>query len=132
MPEPNWILEDVVSAVHKRQIAEHGGAEGVRDVNLLLSALAKPRNLYNYSDSKPDISAMAASYAYGIARNHPFVDGNKRTALVVCRLFLKLNGVELTITNAEKYHIFMRLAAGKLSKEKLANWMRTNSWFSEE
>ena len=126
MPEPVWILEYIEKAIHKRQIAEHGGAYGMRDEGLLLSALAKPKNLYNYADPKPDISAMAASYAYGITRNHPFADGNKRTAFVVCRLFLKLNDVELSATDAEKHKIFIKLASGDLTEEELANWIRDN------
>ncbi len=77
-----WLLEETVYAIHKRQIAEHGGSDGVRDEGLLLSALARPQNLFAYSKKTPDISALAASLTYGIAKNHPFIDGNKRTALV--------------------------------------------------
>lgn len=123
MSEPVWIKNDVVLAIHRRQLAEHGGGEGVRDSGLLDSALSKPKNLYHYSNPEPDLAALAASYAYGIARNHPFVDGNKRAAFVVCRLFLKLNGTDLTASQEEKYNIFLKLAAGDLSEQELANWI---------
>ncbi|MBA3241088.1 MAG: type II toxin-antitoxin system death-on-curing family toxin [Acidobacteria bacterium] len=119
-----WIREDIVLAVHLRQLAEHGGGEGVRDEGLLWSALARPQNLLAYSDPTPDLAQLAASYAYGIARNHPFVDGNKRTALIVCRLFLLLNGADLAATQEEKYLTFLRLAAGELTEEELAHWLR--------
>ncbi len=127
MTEPKWISDAVVHAVHRRQIAEHGGMDGVRDAGLLESALSKPKNLFYYADPKPSIPEIAAAYAYGIARNHAFVDGNKRTALVVCRLFLALNGVEFVATAAEKYQIFMALAAGEITEEELANWISSHS-----
>lgn len=123
MVEPLWVHEDVALAVHRRQIAEHGGGDGVRDAGLLESALNKPKNLFHYSDPKPTLAAMAASYAYGIALNHPFVDGNKRTAFVVCRLFLKLNGADMVAPQEEKYSTFLALAAGELSEEALAQWI---------
>jgi death-on-curing protein len=120
-----WVREDVVLAVHLRQLAEHGGGEGIRDEGLLQSALARPQNLLAYGDPSPDLASLAAAYAYGIARNHPFVDGNKRTALIVSRLFLLLNGMDLVATQKEKYSTFLALAASELSEEKLANWVRT-------
>ncbi len=123
MSEPVWIKDDVVLAIHRRQLAEHGGGEGMRDSGLLESALNKPKNLYHYRNPKPDLALLAASYAYGIAKNHPFVDGNKRTAFVVCRLFLKLNGTDLTATQEDKYNIFLKLAAGDLSEQELADWI---------
>ena len=123
MSEPVWIKGDVVLAIHRRQLAEHGGAEGMRDSGLLGSALNKPKNLYHYRNPEPDLAVLAASYTYGIAKNHPFVDGNKRTAFVVCRLFLKLNGTDLTATQEEKYKIFLKLAAGDLSEQELADWI---------
>ncbi len=123
MSEPVWIKDDVVLAIHRRQLAEHGGGEGMRDSGLLESALNKPKNLYHYRNPEPDLALLAASYAYGIAKNHPFVDGNKRTAFVVCRLFLKLNGTDLTATQEEKYNIFLKLAAGDLSEQELADWI---------
>ena len=123
MAEPEWILDEAVLAAHQRQLAEHGGADGLRDAALLESALAKPKNLYHYNDPKPSIAEMAAAYAYGIARNHAFVDGNKRIALAVCDTFLTLNGVELVAPPAEVYQIFMQLAAGELSEKELAQWI---------
>jgi death-on-curing protein len=124
MPEIRWLLEETVYMIHKRQIAEHGGSDGVRDEGLLLSALARPQNLYAYSEKTPDISALAASIAYGIAKNHPFIDGNKRTALVVSRTFLLLNGFNIKATQEEKYLTFLKLAEGNLSEEELADWFR--------
>jgi death-on-curing protein len=121
-----WVREDVVLALHLRQLAEHGGGEGVRDEGLLRSALARPQNLLAYGDLPPDLASLAAAYAYGIARNHPFVDGNKRTALVVARLFLLLNGVNLVATQEEKYLTFLKLAAGELSEGELTNWVRAH------
>ena len=121
-----WVREDVVLAVHLRQLAEHGGGEGIRDEGLLKSALARPQNLLAYGDPPPDLAGLAAAYAYGIARNHPFIDGNKRTALIVARLFLLLNGRNLLATQEEKYSTFLALAAGKLEEEELANWLRAH------
>lgn len=124
MPEIKWLLEETVQIIHKRQIAEHGGSDGVRDEGLLLSALARPQNLLAYSEETPDISALAASLAYGIAKNHPFIDGNKRTALVVARTFLLLNGFNINANQEEKYLTFLKLAEGSLSEEELADWIR--------
>jgi len=93
MVEPVWVRDDVVLAIHRRQLAEHGGGGGIRDEGLLASALARPKNLLAYSGEQPDLAALAASYAYGIARNHPFVDGNKRTALAACLVVLEANGL---------------------------------------
>ncbi|MCA1568334.1 MAG: type II toxin-antitoxin system death-on-curing family toxin [Acidobacteria bacterium] len=121
-----WVREDVVVAVHLRQLAEHGGSEGIRDEGLLRSALARPQNLLAYGAPTPDLASLAAAYAFGIAGNHPFVDGNKRTALVVARLFLLLNGANLAATQEEKYSIFLALAAGELSEEALAEWVRAH------
>jgi death-on-curing protein len=127
MTEPKWILRDVALAVHRRQIAEHGGLDGVRDEGLFESALAKPQNLYHYNDPRPTLAEIAAAYAYGIARNHAFLDGNKRTALVICRLFLALNGVEFKASSSEKYQTFMKLASGDLTEEALAKWIADHS-----
>lgn len=126
MPEPIWILDNIVRAIHQRQIAEHGGLDGVRDIGLLESALAKSKNLYNYSKKKSTIAEIAASYAYGISHNHAFVDGNKRTAFVVFSLFLKLNGYELHASEADKYQTFMKLASGKITEGELASWIAGN------
>jgi death-on-curing protein len=119
-----WLLEDTVIAIHHRQIAEHGGSEGLRDEGLLSSALARAQNLLAYGQPLPDLAALAAAYAYGIARNHPFVDGNKRTALVATRTFLLLNGVDLDASQDEKYLTFLQLAHGTLTEEQLAEWIR--------
>lgn len=127
MKEPVWIQDAVVTAVHRRQLAEHGGGDGVRDAGLLDSALNKPKHLWTYGDPTPDLAALAASYAFGIAHNHPFVDGNKRTAFVVCRLFLKLNGVDLTASQPEKYDTFLKLASGALTENQLAEWIRCHN-----
>ncbi|MCP3964716.1 MAG: type II toxin-antitoxin system death-on-curing family toxin [bacterium] len=124
MGEPVWIEDPVVLAIHWRQLSEHGGGEGIRDQGLLDSALARPKNLLAYSESEPDLAALAASYAFGIARNHPFVDGNKRTAYVVCRTFLRLNGSDFVASQEEKYSTFLRLAEGRLSEEELGAWIR--------
>ncbi len=127
MNEPKSISDAIAHAIHRRQIAEHGGMDGVRDASLLDSALSKPKNLFHYADPKPSISEIAATYAYGIARNHAFIDGNKRAALVVCRLFIALNGVEFKATAADKYQIFMKLAAGEVTEEELADWLSSHS-----
>lgn len=127
MAEPIWILENVVYAIHRRQIAEHGGAEGVRDHGLLESALSRLQNLHKFKQPTPEIAALGAASAYGIVSNHPFIDGNKRTAFVVCRLFLMLNGVELSALESEKYRIFMKLAAGEISETELASWIACHS-----
>ncbi len=119
-----WVRADIVKAIQRRQLAEHGGAEGVRDAGALASALDRPRNLLAYGTPAPDLAALAAAYGFGITRNHPFVDGNKRTALVVMRLFLKLNGVEFTATLQEKYEVIATLASGNLEEVGLADWMR--------
>lgn len=126
MQAPVWILEDVVLAIHRRQLAEHGGSGGIRDPGLLDSALARPKNLIAYADpeDEPDLAILAASYAWGLVRNHPFVDGNKRTAYVVCRTFLKLNGWDFEASPEEKYLTFLQLAEGRLSEQELASWIR--------
>ena len=124
MREPVWLREDVVRAIHGRQISEHGGAPGVRDDGLLASALARPRNILAYWKKTPDLAALAAAYAFGIARNHPFVDGNKRVALVICRTFLLLNGCDLVAPPAEKYLTIVGVAEGHVSERRLAAWIR--------
>jgi len=124
MKEPRWLKDAVVPAIHRRQLAEHGGLDGIRDAGMLSSALARPKNSFAYSNPKPDFSALAASYAFGIVKNHPFVDGNKRTAFVVCRTFLKLNGHDINATEIEKYLEFVGVAEGSVSEETLADWIR--------
>ena len=127
MSEPIWIRSDVVLAIHKRQIAEHGGADGIRDLGLLDSALARPKNLHAYSDDPPDLCELAAAYEYGIAKNHAFIDGNKRVAYVTCMTFLKLNGVTLDVTLDDKYSTFLKLASGEIGEEDLVDWLREHS-----
>ena len=131
MSDPIWVRDDVVLAIHNRQLAEHGGSEGVRDSGLLATALARPRNLWAYSDPAPGVAALAAAYAFGIARNHAFVDGNKRTAFVVCRTFLLLNGTDIAASQEEKYTAFLRLASGEIGEDELAAWIRERLSLSE-
>lgn len=126
MQEPSWVSKQAVLALHDRQLAEHGGGVGVRDMGLLESALAKPQNLFVYDSGQVDLAAMAASYAFGIASNHPFIDGNKRTALVVSFLFLRKNGFRVTSPETENYQTFLALAAGEVSEDELAMWFRKN------
>ena len=118
-----WLLSDAVLAMHRRQIAEHGGDDGVRDLGLLESALARPKNIEAY-EPEADIARLAAAYGFGIAKNHPFIDGNKRTALVATRTFLLLNGIELHAAPADKYITFLRLAEGSLTEDDLTTWLR--------
>lgn len=125
MGEPVWVRDDVVRAIHLRQLAEHGGAQGIRDVGLLESALARPKNLWAYSDPAPDLAALAASYAFGVVKNHPFVDGNKRTGFVLLRTFLLLNGHDLKASREEKYLKFVSLASGAIEEVGLADWVRS-------
>lgn len=127
MNEPTWIAKALALTVHARQLVEHGGSDGVRDETLLDSALARPQQLLAYGDPSPNLAALAASLAYGLVRNHPFVDGNKRTALVLCRTFLALNSVDLVASNEEKYLTFLSLAEGNLSEAELAEWLRLHS-----
>lgn len=118
-----WLLKRSVLAIHKLQIAEHGGQDGVRDLGLLESALTRPKNLEAY-EPDADIARLAASLGFGIAKNHPFVDGNKRTALASTRAFLLLNGYTLRATQEEKYLTFLALADGTLSEDELSVWLR--------
>jgi death-on-curing protein len=125
MKAPRWLPKPVILAIHDRQLAEHGGLRGVRDEGLLDSALARPQNLFAYGET--DAAALAASYAYGIARNHPFIDGNKRTAFVACELFLAANGHELTASDEECLAFMMALAASELDDAEFAAWLRENA-----
>lgn len=126
MQEPFWVKKETVLLLHDRQLSEHGGASGVRDEGLLESALGKPQNLFAYGDGKIDLAAMAASYAYGLASNHPCIDGNKRTALVASFLFLRKNGYKVISPEPENYATFLALAAGEISEDELAAWFRQN------
>jgi death-on-curing protein len=120
--EPVWLDADIALAIHDRQLAEHGGGVGVRDSGMLESTLARPVNQWNYGED--DLPALAAAYAYGVAKNHPFVDGNKRTAWVLARLFLALNEVSLKITNEDAIATVLALAAGDLTEEEMTDWFR--------
>jgi death-on-curing protein len=126
MNEPLWISKKAVLAMHSAQLAEHGGSDGIRDETLVDSALAKPLNVLAYADS-PDIFRLAASYAFGNARNHAFVDGNKRTALVVSITFLDRNGWDIVAAKEDVYFTFLHLADGSLSEEELADWFRKHA-----
>lgn len=117
-----WVETDIVLAIHEEQLAEHGGADGVRDMGLLESALARPQNLLAYG--KPDLADLAAAYAAGIARNHPFVDGNKRTAWVVAETFVELNDAEIAADDASAYEAMLGLAEGRIDEKAFATWMR--------
>ncbi len=120
--EPDWLSLEVALAVHDRQLSEHGGPIGVRDQGALESALARPLNQWSYGEE--DLCALASAYAFGIARNHPFADGNKRTAWVFARLFLRLNGQNITFTPREAIAVVLSLAAGELNEQELADWFR--------
>ena len=126
MPEPTWIDERDVLAIHDRLLALDGGASGVRDMGLLQSALARPRQLLAYG-ANPDTIDMAAAYIAGIVRNHPFVDGNKRTGFLVGILFLELNGARFTATEASAAQAILSLAAGTLDEPALVAWLRANA-----
>ena len=127
MTEPRWIEEPVVLALHRDQLKAFGGLAGVRDYGLLLSALARAQNVWAYSSPKPDIVRLAASYAFGLAKNHPFLDGNKRTALIVCHTFLRDNGFELVATQPEQVRIILELAAGVIGEAEFEAWLRIHS-----
>jgi death-on-curing protein len=123
--EPIWLTREEVLAFHEEQLREHGGLAGIRDENALEGALARPRNLFLYEE--PDLHTLAATYAHGIAKNHPFNDGNKRAAFISTYVFLGLNGVELTLTEATAVEVMLELAAGKLSQNAFADCLRKNS-----
>ncbi|MFZ4381068.1 MAG: type II toxin-antitoxin system death-on-curing family toxin [Sandarakinorhabdus sp.] len=120
-----WVDASVALAIHDEQLAEHGGASGVRDAGAFESAMARPVNLAGYGS--PDAASLAAAYAFGLARNHPFVDGNKRTAYVVAEIFLALNAMVLTSSDQDGIMTFLALAAGDLTEDALADWFRANS-----
>lgn len=120
--EPVWIRDDVVLALHDRQLAEHGGAAGIRDLGLLDAALNAPKQRFHYEHE--GITELAAAYAFSLAMNHPFTDGNKRTAYICMRLFLKLNGIDLSATKEDKVQVTLDLAAGKIDRDGLIHWLR--------
>ena len=125
MTEPAWLTTEIITAIHSQQVAQHGGPDGVRDEGLLEPALARARQKHAYGD--PTIPEMAAAYAFGIARNHPFVDGNKRTALMAAYVFLRLNGFVLDASEVETAVTFRSLAAGEIDEIQLADWLTANS-----
>ena len=120
-----WLNSAVVIAVHEVQLAEHGGGAGVRDQNLLASALSRPQNLAAYG--KPDASDLAAAYGFGISRNHAFIDGNKRTGFVAAVMFLRLNGYRLVADDASKVLTMLAVAAGDISEAEFAAWIRLHA-----
>ena len=120
-----WIQREVIVAIHEMQLAEHGGLDGVRDAGLLDSALGRPKNLALYGT--PDVAALAAAYGWGISRNHPFLDGNKRTGFVAAELFLGLNGYALTADDAQCVITMLSLAAGDLAEDDFAAWLRQHA-----
>jgi death on curing protein len=119
-----WIERPLAIAIHERQLAEHSGGSGVRDESLLDSALARPQQRHTYGDPPPDLADLAASLAFGLARNHPFVDGNKRTAAVVCETFIMLNGGALDADDLDLYPRYLALAEGSLPEAEFATWLR--------
>ena len=126
MTEPIWLLREIVLAVHEEQLAEHGGLSGIRDAGLLDSALGRPEQLFAYGEN-PDVAALAAAYGFGLARNHPFADGNKRTAFVAIELFLGLNGYAFNASDEDCILTILSLAAGELSEEQLVQWVRLHA-----
>ena len=125
MKEFVWVLDEVVLALHDEQLAAHGGLSGIRDRIAVESALARPRNLAAY-ETCDDIARLAAAYAYGIAKNHGFAEGNKRTALVTADVFLMLNGYELVSSPLENVLTILSLAEGSLTEAELTSWFRQN------
>jgi len=122
--EPFWLTTAMVVAIHDEQLAIHGGSAGLRDAGMLESALSRPRNKWAYENA--ELAELAAAYGYGIARNHPFVDGNKRTSLLAIYTFLGANDVEFIVPEAEAAAMILSLAAGEVSEENLARWIRDN------
>lgn len=122
---PVWVSEQVVLAVHEEQLSEHGGPPGIRDMGLLQSALARPHNIFAYE--QVDIAALSAAYAYALAKNHPFIDGNKRVSFAIAALFLDLNGFEIVAPGEESVRIWLGLAEGSVDEPSLAEWIRRHS-----
>jgi death-on-curing protein len=121
MSEPFWLTRQIIVAIHDEQLAIHGGAGGLRDEGLLESALDRPKNRWAYEQAE-----LAAAYAFGIARNHPFVDGNKRTSLLALYTFLGVNGIDFVVAEADAAAMILALAAGEVSEESLVRWIRDN------
>lgn len=125
MSEPFWLTRPVIIAIHDEQLAIHGGASGLRDEGMLESALDRPKNKWSYENAE-----LAAAYAFGIARNHPFVDGNKRTSLLALYTFLGVNGIDFVVPEAEAAAMILSLAAGEVSEQSLTRWISDN-WNSQ-
>jgi death on curing protein len=125
-PHPQWLSRLVVDAIHNDQLREHGGLPGVRDENALESALARPRQKWNYSDCA-DVPMLAGAYAFGLVQNHPYRDGNKRIGFLAMVAFLGVNGHDFSATEAEVVTEFLALADGRVSEEALADWIRQHS-----
>jgi death on curing protein len=126
MKQPIWIERIALELLHGAGLARFGGPPGLRDEGLLESALARPKNAFHY-DRKTDVAALAASYAFGIAKNHPFIDGNKRAAFLACGVFLELNGRKLIAAPLDAYAAVVALAGGTLGEEEFAAWLRQNT-----
>ena len=122
-----WLTIADVLAIHDEQIAEHGGSDGVRDMNVIESAIARPRQLINFGDPTPDMAALAATLAFGLAKNHGFVDGNKRTSAVATETFLALNGVKVTASDEEIVQVWTDIGAGQMGEDELADWLRAHT-----
>lgn len=130
MSEPFWISEDIAIAIHADQIAQHGGSMGIRDENLLSASLARPRHLFTYG--KPTIFDLAAAYGYGLAKNHPFIDANKRTAFAVMATFLEVNGYSFDVPEMHVVVMIERLATDQENQDAIAKWLEENSVPSTE
>lgn len=130
MNEPKWINLQAILDLHDLQVQAHGGSHGVRDLGLLQSALAQPQQMFCYQEPMPGLYELAACYAHGICKNHPFIDGNKRSALIACTLFLAINGIKTHYPEDEAYHMFRAVAAGIASREELSRWLRHHSKIS--
>lgn len=126
MKEPRWVSRDIANTIHHEQITEHGGSHGVRDEGLLSSALARPRDRWGH-DENADVCALAAAYAFGLAKNHPYIDGNKRVALHVMYVFLRVDGLKLNAPEPEVVTTMLGVADGSVSETDLAAWLRHRS-----
>ncbi len=124
MSEPIWLTRQIIVAIHDEQLAIHGGASGLRDEGMLESALDRPKNKWSYENA--GLEELAAAYAFAIARNHPFIDGNKRTSLLALYTFLGVNGIEFNVPEAEAATMILALAAGEVNEEGLTRWIRDN------
>ncbi len=125
MQEPIWITQNIALAIHNRQISEHGGDGGIRDAGLLASALARPKNIFAYEPETVGWARLAAAYLVGIAKNHPFVDGNKRVAAVVCESFLNMNDIQLNAPDDEFYAVVLAVATSETIEAEVASWIKT-------